>query len=306
MKLTFPLPHLMEIGAMLQPWELGVTGPEQLRLARRAEELGYDMIGIPEHLAMPPEEFRHSGRFWFHSTTAQAAIAGATSSILINSSVTILPLQHPIIMAKALATADWFSGGRMIVTFGLGSMRKEFDYFGVPFHERGAIANEYLEAIIALWTQDTPTFQGKYVSFRDIGFDPKPVQKPHVPIWIGGDSDAALRRAAKFGQGWIVSFRTRPEELPARLDYLKSQPEWRERPFEVMYGLGTLRLTAGHAPSNDPDALPGAGAQEIVDELCRYRELGVTCSSVPIPPVADSEAYLDYAQWVMEEIKPKL
>src|SRR5262245_37508005 len=141
MKLTFPLPHLMEIKAMLQPWELAVTGPDQLRLAQRADALGYDMIGVPEHLAMPSDQFEHSGRFWFHSTAAQAALAGATKRIRINSSVTILPLQHPIAMAKALATADWFSGGRIIVTFGLGSMQKEYDYFGVPFHQRGAIAN---------------------------------------------------------------------------------------------------------------------------------------------------------------------
>lgn len=306
MKLTFPLPHMMEVPAMLQPWELAVTGPEQLRMARRAEELGYDMIGIPEHLAMPSEEFEYSGRFWFHSTTAQAAIAGATSRIRINSCVTILPLQHPIITAKALATADWLSGGRMNVTFGLGSMRKEYDYLGVPHQTRGAIADEYLAAIIALWTQDTPTFEGKYVQFRDIGFNPKPVQKPHLPVWIGGDSDAALRRAARFGSGWIVSFRTAPEDIPARIDYLKSQPTWHERPFEISYGLGTARLTTNHAPADEAKPSVGLGAQQLIDHLNWYKELGITMSSVPIPPVADVEAYLDYAQWVAEEIKPRL
>ena len=207
MKLTFPIPHLMEIEAMLQPWERAVTGRDQLRMARRAEELGYDMIAIPEHLAVPPDD-QHTGSFWLHSTTAQAAFAGATERILLNSCVTILPLQHPILHAKALATADWLSGGRMIVTFGLGSIRNEYDYFRVPWNERGAIADEYIAAIIALWTQERPTFEGKYVSFRDIGFDPKPVQKPHLPIWIGGDSKPALRRVARFGQGWIISFRT--------------------------------------------------------------------------------------------------
>ncbi|MCB2079768.1 MAG: TIGR03619 family F420-dependent LLM class oxidoreductase [Novosphingobium sp.] len=306
MKLTFPLPHLMEIKAMMQPWELTVTGPDQLRLAQAAEDLGYDMIGVPEHLAMPPDQFEHSGRFWFHATTAQAAIAGATKRIRINSSVTILPLQHPIAHAKALATADWMSGGRINVTFGLGSMEKEYEYFDVPFSERGAMADEYLEAIVALWTQDTPSYNGKYVRFENVGFDPKPVQKPHLPIWIGGDSNPALRRAARFGAGWIISYRTRPEDIPARIDYIKSQPTWVERPFDVMFGLGTTRLTTGHAPRDDPKARPGMSAQEIIDQLSWYREMGVTCSSVPIPPVADTDAYLDYAQWVMEEIRPRL
>jgi probable F420-dependent oxidoreductase len=291
---------------MVQPWEMAVTGPEQLRLAQRAEALGYDMIAIPEHLAMPPDQFEHSGRFWLHSTVAQAAIAGATKRIRINSSVTILPLQHPIVLAKMLATADWMSGGRITVTFGLGSMQKEYDYFGVPFRERGAIADEALAAILALWTQDTPSFEGKYFRFRDIGFDPKPVQRPHLPIWIGGDSDPALRRAARFASGWIISYRTMPENIPVRIDMIKSQPVWKDRPFEVMFGLGTTRLTTGHAPRSDPKARPGMSAQEIVDQLSWYKSLGVTVSSVPIPPVADADAYLDYAQWVIEEIQPHL
>jgi probable F420-dependent oxidoreductase len=307
MKLFFPIPHLMEIKAMLQPWELAVTGPEQLRLAQRAEELGYDMVAVPEHLAMPPDQFEHSGRFWLHAAAAQAALAGATKRIRVNSCVTILPLQHPIATAKALATADWFSGGRITVTFGLGSMEKEYDYFGVPFRERGAMANEYLEAIVALWTQDTPTFEGKYVRFRDIGFDPKSIQRPHIPIWIGGDSDPALRRAARFGSGWFMTYRTKPEDIPRRIDYIKSQPEWKDREFDVMFGLGTDRLMPGHLPSTDPNRTrTDMSAQEIIDKLCGYQELGVTMSSVPIPAVSNADAYLDYAQWVIEEVKPKL
>lgn len=305
MKLMFPLPHLMEIEAMLQPWERAVNGPDQLRMARRAEELGYDMIAIPEHIAIPPDD-AHTGHFWLHATTAQAALAGATSRIALNSCVTILPLQSPLYHAKALATADWMSGGRMHVTFGLGSIRNEFAFFGVPWEERGAIADEYLEAIVALWTQERPTFEGKYVSFRDVGFNPKPVQKPHLPIWIGGDSKPALRRIAKHGSGWIVSFRTAPGEVPAKLDYIRSQACWSDRPLEVSYGLGMSRLTEGHAPSGDDSMSDGLSAQQIIDALGQLKDLGVTMSSVPIPPVSGIEAYLDHAQWVIEEVRPKL
>lgn len=305
MKLTFPLPHLMEIEAMLQPWERAVTGPDQLAMARHAEELGYDMIAIPEHIAIPPDD-AHTGHFWLHATTAQAALAGATSRIALNSCVTILPLQSPLYHAKALATADWMSGGRMHVTFGLGSIRKEFDYFGVPWEQRGAIADEYLEAIVALWTQDRPSFAGKYVNFQDIGFNPKPVQKPHLPIWIGGDSKPALRRVAQHGSGWIVSFRTRPEEVPDKIDYIKSQPSWTGGPLEISYGLGMARLTEGHAPSGDDSASKGMSAQQIIDGLGRLKDLGVTMSSVPIPPVSGIGAYLDHAQWVIEEVRPRL
>lgn len=306
MKFAFPLPHMMEIKATLQPWELAVTGPDQLRLAQRAEEMGYAMVAVPEHLAVPPSHFAFSGRFFLHSTVAQAALAGATRTIRINSSVTILPLQNPITMAKGLATADWMSGGRMTVTFGLGSLREEFDYFGVPWAERGAIADEYLEAIVALWTQDTPTFEGRYVSFKDIGFDPKPVQHPHLPIWMGGDSPPALRRAARFADGWICSYKTKAEEIPARLDYMKSQPTWRDRSFDVMFGIGAGRMTDNHAPTNDPRSRAGMSAQELVDRISEIRDYGATYTGVPIPQVPDAEAYLDYAQWVMEEVAAKV
>jgi probable F420-dependent oxidoreductase len=305
MKLTFALPHLMEIEAMLQPWERAVTGPDQLRMARRAEELGYDMIAIPEHFAIPPDD-AHTGAFWLHSTTAQAALAGATSRIRLNSCVTILPLASPIHHAKALATADWMSGGRICVTFGLGSIEKEFAYFNVPWSERGRIADEYLEAIIALWTQERPTYEGQYVRFRDIGFQPKPVQRPHLPIWIGGDSPAALRRIARFGSGWIVSFRTQPHELPGKIETIKAHPAWDGRELEVSYGLGMARLKEGHAPSGDDSASKGLSAQQIVDALGELARLGVTMSSVPIPPVSGIEEYLDHAQWVIEDIWSKL
>ena len=92
--------------------------------------------------------------------------------------------------AKALATLDWLSSGRITVTFGVGWLEKEFEILGVPFHERGRMGDEYLAAIIELWTKDAPEFEGEYVSFQNVAFEPKPVQKPHLPIWMGGDADA--------------------------------------------------------------------------------------------------------------------
>jgi probable F420-dependent oxidoreductase len=246
-----------------------------------------------------------SGPHYFHACAAQGYFAGATQRIRINSSIAILPLQHPIVTAKALATIDWMSSGRIIATFGVGWLAREFEILGVPFHERGRMADEYLAAIIELWTSDSPSFEGRYVSFRDVAFEPKPVQKPYLPVWMGGDSDAALRRAARFASGWWP-FLTRPEDIPARIDYIKSQATHKGGPFEVMYGLATSRVGEGHAVNADPGCRAGMSAQEIVDGLAALAELGVTMSSVPIPPVSDIDAYLDYAQWVIEEIKPEV
>jgi probable F420-dependent oxidoreductase len=305
MKFVFPLPHMLRLKATVQPWEASVTGADQTRMAKRAEALGYDMIAIPEHHIIPREHVELSGPHYFHAATAQAYVAGATATIRVNSCITILPLQHPIVQAKQLATIDWLSSGRVTVTFGVGWLEREFEILGVPFHERGRMADEYLEAMVELWTKDDPRYEGKYVSFKDVAFEPKPIQKPHVPIWMGGDADAALKRAARFASGWWP-FLTKPEDIPARLDFIRSQPGFKGGPFEVMYGMSTSRVGQGHKVIDDPNARGGLPAQAIVDRLAWFKELGVTMSSVPMPPVQDVEAYLDYAQWVMEEIRPKV
>ena len=159
--------------------------------------------------------------------------------------------------------------------------------------------------IVELWTSELPSFKGKYVSFDNIAFAPKPVQRPHLPIWIGGDAEAALKRAAKHGSGWWP-FLTKPEELAAKIDFIKSQPTYDGHSFDVMYPLGMGRVGEGHISIDDPTQRSGMSAQEIVDRLNEYAELGVTFTSVPTPRVSGLEAYLEFAQWVIEEIKPHL
>lgn len=305
MKLVFNLPHMLRLKAMMQPWEVGVTGADQARMAKCADAWGYDMIAVPEHFVIPTEHVELSGPHYFQSTVAQAYLAGATSRIMLNSCVTVLPLHQPIVLAKALATADWLSGGRMMVTFGVGWLEREFNALGVPFAERGRIADEYLAAIIELWTSESPRFKGRYVSFADVAFEPKPVQRPHLPIWIGGDADAALRRAAKFASGWW-SFLTPPERIAERVDFIKSQPEYDGRSFDVVHGMATGRVGEGHVRREDPNARSGMSGQEIIDRLSWLGEQGVTVSAVPLPAVRGVDEYLDYAQWVIEEIKPKV
>jgi probable F420-dependent oxidoreductase len=305
MKFGFAMPNTARVKALTQSFEPNVTGTDQVAMARRAEELGYDVIPIPEHFVVPNTHVDLSGPHYFHSTVAQAFIAGATQRIRIISTVTLLPLQHPVILAKALSTADWMSNGRITVTFGVGWDAEEFRILGVPFHERGRMADEYLAAIVELWTSDSPEFDGKYVSFKDLAFEPKPVQKPHLPIWIGGDAEPMLKRAARYASGWFP-WLTSPVDIPAKIDFIKSQPTYDGRPFDVMYGLGTSQIGEGHQVVDDPTQQPGMSAQEIIDQLGWFSELGVTMTGVPIPPVKDVDAYLDYAQWVIEEIKPKV
>lgn len=306
MKLAFGMPHMVRLKAMgLNAWETAVTGRDQTALAKWAEKLGYAMIAVPEHHIIPRAHVDLSGPHYFNAYVGMAHFAGATETIRVNSAIAILPLQNPIVTAKALSTMDWLSGGRVTVTFAVGWLQGEFDILGVPFKERGAIAEEYTRAIIELWTKDEPEFEGKYVSFRDVAFEPKPVQKPHVPIWFGGDADPVLKRVSRYGAGWSP-FLTKPDAIPDRIDFIRSQPDYNGKLEDVFYGMSTGRVGEGHVVLDDPLARPSHSKQWIVDRLGALADLGVTMSSVTMPDVASLEEFRDYTQWVAEEIMPAI
>lgn len=303
MKLCFSMPHMARLKANKQTWEAKVTGADQLSLVKWAEKLGYEMVAVPEHHIIPNAHLDLSGPHYFNAIVGMAMFAGATEKIMVNSCIEILPLQHPIVTAKALSTLDWMSSGRAIATFGVGWLKDEFDMLGVPFEERGARTEEYVQAMIALWTQESPEFEGRWVSFRDVAFEPKCIQTPHLPIWFGGDADPVLRRTGRYASGWWP-FLTKPEQIPEKLDYIRSQPDYGGRLEDIFYGFGTSRIGEGHVVLDDPRARPGQTKQEIIDRLSWFKTLGVTWSSVSIPPVKNIEEYRDYTQWVSEEIIP--
>ena len=303
MQIGFAMPHMVRLKAMTRPWEAAVTGADQRRFAEWAEKLGYAMISVPEHFVIPRDHVELSGPHHLAAYPSMAFYAGATENIRVNSCIALLPVQNPIITAKTLSTMDWLSSGRVTVTFASGWLRGEFDALGVPFHERGAMAEEYTQAIIELWTKEHPEFDGKYVSFRDVAFEPKCFQQPHLKIWFGGDADPVLKRIARYASGWWP-FLTKPQDIPTRIDFIKSQPDYNGQLTEIFYGMSTSSVGEGHVAIDDPKARPGQTKQEIIDRLGWFEELGVTMSAVPIPEVKHIDEYYDYTQWVAEEIIP--
>ena len=209
-------------------WAMELTSADFQQIARRSEELGYDSINIPEHIVMPDDLAPAMGAYWPSAPTAMSFVAGATTRVQANSCLIVLPYHNPIVLAKTVATLDVMSGGRVMLTFGVGHAENEFKSLGVPFHRRGRITDEYVEAMVALWTEEAPSYLGEFVQFDGIRFEPKPVQRPYPPIWFGGNSSAALRRVARYGTGWMPWLVT-PEELPGRLDELRQMPGYGER-----------------------------------------------------------------------------
>ncbi len=306
MKLNVGVPNSMHVAAMVQPWEYSLTGTDILTALKAADMLGYNKCMLGEHFIVPQSHIALSGDHYFHTTVALGFIGGATARLRLSSSVSILPLQNPIVHAKAWSTLDWLTGGRAEALFGVGWLKEEFDMLNVPFEKRGRMADEYLAAIIALWTRDKPEYEGEFVSFRDIGFAPKPVQQPRLPIWLGGDAEPVLRRVARFGDGWSP-FRTPPEKFPECIDFIKSQPEYDGRSLSVFFALEMLNVGAHHEILDDPRAPGSRSAQQIVDQIGWLKELGITETIVPLPPgIGGMEDYLDRLRWVAAEIMPKV
>jgi probable F420-dependent oxidoreductase len=186
-----------------------------MAVAQRAEALGYAYLGVADHLIVPVHtDIRYpytADGIWPGAPTGEcfdviatlAFIAGCTERIKLLTSVAVVPHRPAVLAAKLFLTADVLSGGRVIAGVGTGWMKEEFEALGTPpFDERGAVTDEYLQAWRALWNEQRPTLDGKYARFSNVVFAPKPASKPHLPIWVGGESPPALRRTVKFGDAW--------------------------------------------------------------------------------------------------------
>jgi len=193
------------------------TADSAKALAERAEALGFAHLAVTDHIIVPKTidsryPYNQSGEFpglaaggdCFDQFTLLAYLAAISTKPRLVTSVTVIPHRGAVHTAKILATIDVLSGGRTTLGVGAGWMKEEFDALGVPdFEQRGKVTDEYLEAFKILWSEDDPHFDGKHVQFGNIHFSPKPVQEPHLPIWIGGESRPALRRTVRYGDVWF-------------------------------------------------------------------------------------------------------
>jgi probable F420-dependent oxidoreductase len=184
------------------------------RTAGRAEQLGYDSVWVSDHVVTPEANVGNFGETIFDPLVTLGVVAGATSRVRLGTTVLIVPYRNAVVTAKMVSSLDALSDGRVVLGIGAGWLPAESAILGVPFKERGAMTDEYLDAMRELWTSREPSFAGKYTQFSGLRFEPKPVQKPHPPIWVGGHTPAAFRRAARIGAAWHPINRP-PAELRA-------------------------------------------------------------------------------------------
>ncbi len=200
-------------------------------VAMAAERAGFDFLAVSDHLVVPGSfeskyPYVPGGKFMvaieghcFDQLSTIAYIAGMTKTLRLLTSVMVVPHRHYMLTAKMLATIDVLSKGRLIIGAGAGWMKEEMELLGGNFEARGKYTDETLKACIALWTQERGSFQGEHINFTDIVFEPKPLQKPYPPLWIGGESKGAIRRSIEVGTAWYPgnNSQTMPLDTPARL-----------------------------------------------------------------------------------------
>jgi len=301
----------MQIGFNLPLSGALASPPVLTRLAVEGEAIGFDYIALSDHIVEPIQiharypysetgEFPKGSRGERHEQlSAMAYLAAKTSRIRLLTSVMVVPHRPAVLTAKILSTIDVMSGGRVIVGVGAGWLQEEFEALGAPpFAERGKVTDEYLQAFRELWTKPAPRFEGRFVKFADILFAPKPVQKPHPPLWIGGESGPAMRRAAKLGDGWYP-IGTNPQHpldtLPryrAAVERLRKLVQDAGRdPASVALAYRVHRHgTEVSAKADDGDRhLFSGGAAEIAEDLRAMRGLGVAAVDFSFPaPTADA------------------
>jgi probable F420-dependent oxidoreductase len=305
----------------------GITGNAEglLAMARQAEALGFAHVTVNDHVVVPT---RIASRYPYTPTgewpgaragecleqlTVLGFLAAATSRVRLVTSVMVVPQRPAVLAAKALATVDLLSRGRLTLGVGVGWLDEEFRALGAPpFADRGTVTDEFLAAFHELWTSESPRFAGRHVRFDDIRFEPKPVQKPRPPIWVGGEGRVALRRVARLGDGWypVGNNPQEPLDTPAR---------YAEKCALLASELATVGRDAGSvaraylAPGRcqptesgtaDGGRRPFTGrAADVAADLAGYARAGVAHCFVSFSAPALSEALADLA-WFAQDVRP--
>ena len=278
------------------------------RTAVRAEQLGYDSVWVSDHVVVPNKHLQRFGATMFDPLITLAVVAGATSRVQLGTTVLIVPYRNAVVTAKMVSSLDALSGGRVVLGIGAGWVAEESAALGVPFDERGPMTDEYMAAMRELWTSAAPSFTGQYTQFSELHFEPKPVQKPHPPIWVGGHARASLRRAAEIGAAWHPINRS-VEELRAGRAELQQLCEARGRaiPPAVTLRQDTFVLRAGRSvppPLHGGSVLAGEPAA-LADQIGELHAVGV--EHLVLEFLAPDGADLD-EQMVLfaERVRPKL
>ena len=284
------------------------------QLAEVVEETGYDSIWVSDRTVFPtdlaaryPESYGPGGsdpdsQNVLEALTVLSFVAGATKRVRLGTSVLVLPFRNPVLNAKMITTLDVLSGGRVIFGVGVGWMQEEFEGVGASYRDRGALTDEHIEMFKALCTEEVAEYGGKHFQLRGMVFFPKPVQRPHPPIWVGGNTRFALRRAARLGDGWHGT-RATPKELVKKRESLRRLCEENGRsPDSVAVTLRATLVLGEPQRSQSGERVPLTGtAGEILEDIRRYEEAGLEYLVISVA-AADTESTIEAVRRFADDV----
>lgn len=306
----------MRFGLHLPTAQPGANAADVLDVARTAERVGFDSVWMFDHLFTPVDldskyPYSRDGSYamsandpFFDPMGVYGIVAGATRRIRIGTGVMIAAYRHPIVLGKTLATIEQFAPGRILLGLGRGWMQEEFDAVSVASRRRGVRLEEYVAALRTIWSGEPSSFDGEFYSWKEAGFLPAPTTK--LPILIGGHGDAALRRVAELGDGWVVTTGKGQgagiEAVAGRLDVLKTEMEKRGRDFNELEIVYPNALWFADHP-NPKMPLTGS-AQEIAASVQHLEEIGVTTAHLIV--FGPGAVVCETAERFTEEVLPLL
>jgi probable F420-dependent oxidoreductase len=309
----------MKFGVFL-PISGRAAGPATLaQAALQAESLGYDSVWAADRIVIPweiktPYPYSEGQSFivppdrpFLEPLTCLAFLAGRTEKILLGISVLVLPYRHPLYWAKIATTIDHLSKGRLILGVGVGWMAEEFEALGVPFKERGDLSDEQLKLLQVLWHEERAHFHGRHYRFDEIAFQPKPLQAPRIPIWVGGEGVRAQRRAAQYGEAWFPYFvRITPQDLKRRFDNVRRRAAEAGRDADQvrLNCCLPIEITARPVPQ-EADRVRGS-PEQVAKALRGFREIGVEHIALQfmVPRWPERQAQIErFAREVLPELK---
>ena len=268
------LPVAQQSTVFAAPWEAAAGPAELRRVAEACDRAGFFSIAVCDHVCVPRSHAAAMSTTWYDAVATLGFLAAATTRVRLLSHVWIAAYRHPLQTAKAFATLDALSGGRVILGVGAGHLEAEFRTLGVDFARRGRLLDEAIDAVAAAFTAEYPDHEGPQWSIHDVGIRPRPVQRPRPPIWVGGNTPAALKRAAVRGDGWLPQGTIRTE-LPAQIAFIRKHRHAVRGDVPIEIGGNSEWLYVGKPPFDlGPNARAGTG-EEIAASLHELRALGV-------------------------------
>ena len=265
----------MKFGFII-PHNYGLADPQDMvDVAIRAEDLGFDSVWVNHHVLHAGYVLERLGsKPYYDALTVLTYVAAVTRKVRLGTSVLVLPYLNPIVLAKSLATLDVMSGGRLEVGVGVGAMKHESDSLGSDFENRGAYANESIRVMRNLWADEDPEFEGSFFSYSGVKFSPKPIQKPYPPILIGGQGNAAMRRAAGLGDGWHPNGSS-PDKMASRIEKLGRIAESQGRSLSDLKISVRSELDVLPSDSGSSESPTVGSKDQILETIDAYWKLGV-------------------------------